>query len=118
MKPMRVSPGNAANVFAWMLIFGLICAAGVMVVILGPFGLIVLGLMILFVCTQFSLDEEAAGSGTEVFRARMNRGGSLEERAARAEQRQASHAPLRFFRLYGAVLLVAGALGFAWQMWR
>ena len=115
---MRVSPGNAASIFGWILIIGLICVAGVMVVILGPFGLILLGLMTLFVCTQFSLDEEAPSWGAEVFRARMNRSASPEERAALIERRRANREPLRFYRWYGAVLVAAGVLGFAWQQWR
>jgi hypothetical protein len=115
---MRFSMGEAANLFAWTVILGLICAAGLMVVILGPFGLILLGLVVLFVCSQFSLNEEAAGGGLEVLKARLDRSASPEQRAAMLEQREENAGPLRFYRWYGAALLAAGVLGFAWQVWR
>jgi hypothetical protein len=41
---MRPSASAAANATAWVILIGLICVAFVMVVVLGPFGLVLLGL--------------------------------------------------------------------------
>ena len=104
-----------ANAAAWAIVIGLICIALVLVVVLGPFGLIVLGLLTLFVCTSVSLREDAPTWGTAVFKARMATHRSPEQRASMAEERDRSLAPLRFYRWCGLVLLVAGIAGFVWQ---
>jgi hypothetical protein len=114
---MRFSAGAAANIFAWAILIVLIAVAFVMVEILGPFGLVVLGLLTLFICTQYDLNDDNPSWGTHVFRARMADRGSREQRAALREEKRVSMSPLRFYRWCGVVLLVAGLAGFAWQ-WR
>ena len=105
---MRTPASTIANATAWGVLICLIAAAFVVVVILGPFGLIVLGLLTLFVCTSVNLREDAPTWGTEVFRSRMAKHSSPEQRAAVEEARRLSLAPLRFYRWCGIILLVAG----------
>ncbi len=112
---MSLSASALANAAAWAVLIGLIGVAFVMVVVLGPFGLILLGLLTLFVCTSVPLREDAPTWGTEVFKARIVSRSSPEQRAAMAEERTRSFASLKFYRWYGVVLLVAGITGFAWQ---
>jgi hypothetical protein len=112
---MRLTPSTAANAFAWTILVGLIAVAFVLVVILGPFGLILLGLLTLFVCTSASLREDTPTWGTETFKARTARDTSPEQRAASREERARNLAPMRYYRWYGVVLTVAGIVGFAWQ---
>jgi uncharacterized membrane protein YdcZ (DUF606 family) len=112
---MQFSAISIANVVAWAVLVGLIGVAFVLVVILGPFGLILLGLAVLFVCTAMHGREDAPTSGTEVFRAQMVGQSSPEQRAALAEERERTLAPLKFYRWCGGALLVAGIAAFAWQ---
>jgi len=112
---MLISPGTVANAAAWAILFGLIGVAFVLVVVLGPFGLILLGLFTLFVCTSVGLREDAPTWGTEVFKARTASHSSPEQRAAMAEERERSLAPLRFYRWCGVALIVVGIAGFAWM---
>jgi hypothetical protein len=112
---MRLTPSSAANAFAWAILIGLICVAFVLVVILGPFGLILLGLLTLFVCTSASLSEDTPTWGTGIFTARTASDNLPEQRAAKRDERDRNLAPLRYYRWYGVVLLVAGIAGFAWQ---
>lgn len=56
---MRIPASTIANATAWAVLICLIAVAFVVVVILGPFGLIVLGLLTLFVCTSVTLREDA-----------------------------------------------------------
>jgi hypothetical protein len=112
---MRFSGGTVANVFAWTVLIGLIAVAFVIVVIFGPFGLVLLGLLILFVCTAFQLNNDVPTWGTELFGARMASHGSPEQRAAMLEEKGAQLSPLRFYRWCGVALLVAGVMGFTWQ---
>ena len=112
---MRLTPSTAANAFAWTILIGLISVAFVLVVILGPFGLILLGLLTLFVCTSASLREDTPTWGAELLKARTAADTSPEQRAARQEERDSNLAPLRYYRWYGVVLVVAGIAGFAWQ---
>lgn len=114
---MRLSTGTVANAVAWAALAGLIAVAFVTVVALGPFGLILLGLLTLFVCTSIDLREDTPTWGTEVFKARTGTRGSPEQRAAIAEERQQARAPLKFYRRCGGLLLVVGIAGFAWQQW-
>jgi hypothetical protein len=112
---MRPSASAAANATAWVILIGLIGVAFVMVVVLGPFGLILLGLLTLFVCTSVQLRDETPTWGIEVFKARMASRFTPEQRAAMAEEKARSLAPLRFYRWCGVLLVVAGIAGFAWQ---
>lgn len=105
-----------ADAAAWAVLIALISVAFVMVVILGPFGLILLGLLTLFICISTDLREDVPTWGTEVFRTRSGGGpGCPEQRAAQAANRERALAPLRFYRWCGVVLMVAGIAGFAWQ---
>jgi hypothetical protein len=112
---MRFSTSTAANAIAWAVLVGLIGIAFVMVVVLGAFGLILLGLFTLFVCTSINLHEGTPTWGTEVFKARMTDGSSPEQRAAMLEEKDSFLSPLRFYRWCGVVLFVAGIAGVAWQ---
>jgi hypothetical protein len=116
--PMRLTPSSAANAFAWAILIGLISVAFVLVVILGPFGLILLGLLTLFVCTSASLREDTPTWGTDILKARTASDTSPEQRAALREERDRNLAPMRYYRWYGVVLTVAGIAGFAWQQLR
>jgi hypothetical protein len=112
---MRLPVATMANFAAWAVLIGLLVVAFVMVVILGPFGLILLGLLTLFVCTSVSLREDNPTWGPEVFKSRMGGHGSPEHRAAQAAERERALAPLRFYRWCGVSLFVAGIAGFTWQ---
>jgi hypothetical protein len=112
---VRPSIHAAANAVAWAVLIGLICVSFVMVVILGPFGLILFGLLTLFVCTSVALRETMPIGSVAVPEARTARERTPEQRAAMAEDRAGMDAPLRFCRWCGVVLLVAGVAGFAWQ---
>jgi hypothetical protein len=112
---MRIPASTVANGTAWAVLICLVAVAFVVVVILGPFGLIVLGLLTLFVCSSASLREDAPTWGTEVFRSRVAKHSSPEQRAAVDEARRLSLAPLRLYRWCGIMLLLAGFAGFAWQ---
>lgn len=111
----RPPVSSIANGLAWLVWIGLAALAIVIVLRIGPVGLMLLGLVTLFVCTQFTLDDRTPTWSIEVFRARMARPGSPEQRAADAAEHQASISPLRFYRACGLVLSVAGAAGFLWQ---
>jgi hypothetical protein len=115
---MGFSGRTAANAFAWAVIIGLIAVAFVMVLVVGPFGLVLLGLFTMFVCTSFKLRDDAPTWGPEVFKARMNDDSSPEERAARREEKRGDLSSVRFFNRCGIVLTVAGVLGFAWEQFR
>ena len=114
---LRLSGGGVANAAAWG-VFALLFAAAVKIATaLGFVGLIILGGATWLVCSRAALDEDAAGWGTEVFRARMGRSGSPEERAARAAERDGFQGPLRFFGRCGMALVAMGVAGFVWQRW-
>jgi hypothetical protein len=113
---MRPSASAAANAAAWSILIGLIAVAFVMVVVLGPFGLILLGLLTLFICTSVQLSEDIPVRSIELFKAQTENRISPEQRAAMAEERGRLLTPLRFYRWCGVVLLVAGIAGFAWQL--
>lgn len=107
-----------ANALALLALLGLALAALLAVARLGPLGLVILGLLALFICSQVDLDDDAPTWGPAVFRARMARPVSPEQRAAIKAERQAALSPLRFYRICGIVLVVAGAVGFAWEQLR
>jgi hypothetical protein len=115
---MRFSASTVANAAAWAVLAVLIAVAFVTVNLLGPAGLVILGLSVLFVCTAVSLYEDAPTWGTEVFKARIAGRGLPEQRAAMLDEKRASLSPIRFYRWCGVVLVVAGAAGFIWQQVR
>lgn len=114
---MGISGSSAANLFAGAVLMGLAGFGFGMIVYLGPFGLVLLGLVVLFVCTSMSLRDETPISGTEVFRARMTDQKSPEQRAAMHAEKHALLSSLRFYRWCGVALIAAGAAGFARQLW-
>jgi hypothetical protein len=73
---------------------------------LGAFGVILSGLFVIFVCTSGELREHSPTSAV---------GRSPEQRAAIAEERVCSVAPLKFYRWCGIVILVIGIAGFVWE---
>ena len=109
---------SAANILAAAILAVLAAVAIVVAILLGPFGVVVLGLLTLLVCTRFSLDEHAPTWGARVFSAQMTTAGSPEQRAAEADAWRAALAPVRFYRWGGVVLVASGCLGIAWQFWR
>ena len=115
---MRFPAAAVANTAAWAVLTGLIGLAFVLVIVLGPFGLILLGVAMLFVCTSIGLRDDNPTWGVEVFKARQSTPASPEHQAAQAEARERSLAPLRFYRWCGLALVVAGIGGFLWQQWQ
>jgi hypothetical protein len=93
---MRFSASTVANAAAWAVLLGLIGVAFVMVVVLGPFGLI---LLTLFICTSIDLREDTPTWGIEVFKARMARQGSPEQRAAVQWEKGAHCGPIAVLSL-------------------
>jgi hypothetical protein len=115
---MRFSAGTVANAAAWAVLAVLIAVAFVTVNLLGPAGLVILGLFVLFICTAVNLYVDAPTWGTEVFKARIASPGSPEQRAAVFDEKRVSLSPIRFYRWCGVVLVIAGATGFIWQQVR
>ena len=115
---MHLSASTVANAAAWAVLAVLIAVAFVTVNLLGPAGLVILGLFVLFICTAMNLYEDAPTWGTEVFKARIASQGSPEQRAAMFDEKRASLSPIRFYRWCGVGLAVAGAAGFIWQQVR
>ncbi len=111
---MRPPARSVANALAWLAFLGLAVLALILVMLLGPLGLILLGLLTLFICSQFTLNDAAPTYGTAVFQARMARPSSPEQQAAEHAHRQAARSPLRFYRWCGILLTIAGA-ALAWQ---
>ena len=109
---------SAANLVASAVLALLAAVAVAVAILLGPFGVVVLGLFTLLVCTKYALDEHAPTWGPRVFSAQMTAAGSPEERAALLEARRAALAPARFYRRAAVLLVVAGCAGVAWQYWR
>ncbi len=73
-------PGNTVLAFGLFAAFAIVAAVATMY--MGPFGLVLLGLLTLLICNQYVLDESAPGWGLAVFRHRMTQTGSATERAA------------------------------------
>ena len=120
-RPRRYVPSvplparTLANALAWAVLLGLAALGFVLVTILGPFGLILLGLFTMFVATSGGLREDAPLLSPNPPRAGVNGGNSPEQRAARLAEKHAGRLSIRFWKKCGAVLVLAGILGFAWQ---
>jgi hypothetical protein len=112
---MRIVMAQIANAVAWAVLLGLVPVAFVMVEVLGPFGLVILGLVTLLVCTSLNLHDDTPTWGSAVFQARMTPRRSPEQHAAMLDEKRNRLQPLYFYRWCGVVLLVAGLSGFIWQ---
>ena len=115
---MKLSAHTVANAFAWAVIVVLLGVAFVMVLLIGPFGLILLGLFTMFICTSFGLRDDVPTWGVEVFKARMNDDRSPDRRAARQAEKREDLSAARFFNRCGIVLTVAGISGVVWEQFR
>ncbi|WP_043831765.1 hypothetical protein [Muricoccus aerilatus] len=114
---MRPSASTIANGIAWVGIFALIAASLGIVLVLGFPGVLILGLLTALTCTRAELSERTPTWGQAVFEAQATRGRSPEERAAAGEAAARGNSPLRYYRACGLVLILAGLLGTAWQIW-
>jgi hypothetical protein len=112
---MRFAASQIVNAVAWAVLIGLILVAFVMVQVLGPFGLVILGLTTLLVCTSLNLHDDTPTWGIAVFQARIAPRGSPEQRAAMLDEKRNRLQPLHFYRWCGVVLIAAGIAGLIWQ---
>jgi hypothetical protein len=106
-----------ANTLAWVAIAALIAVALVVANRLGFAGLLVLGLLTAFVCGHAELQNDIPAAGTAIFKARMDRPRSPEDRHARADEGRSFMSSLRFFKWCGLGLAVIGLVGFVLQLW-
>ena len=106
-------PLAAVNVAAALLLAAL---AVIMVIRLGPFGLILLGLVTLFVSSQLHLNDSSPVAGIAVFQAQLRRPGTPEQRAEQVAERTSLGTTLRFARNCGLLLTAAGLATFVWQL--
>lgn len=109
---------NLAQALAWLGIVLLIGLGFVLVTVLGFPGLLVLGLLATLVCVRAELSEDVPGWSRALFESRAPRPEAPEARVARHAAGQESRGILRYYRGCGLVLVVAGLLGSAWQLWR
>ncbi|NKE44460.1 hypothetical protein HB662_06705 [Roseomonas frigidaquae] len=98
-----------ANAATSALLVALAGAAILVVAILGPFGLVLLGLLTLVVCVRLQLVELVPSWGSRV---------DAGETRARPAERAALAGQLRFYRRCGLLLLAAGLAGTAFGKWR
>jgi hypothetical protein len=114
---MRFSASSAANAIAWAVFVLLILAAMALTNRLGFMGLLLLGGATCLVCVTAELDRNAPTWGVEVFRARLTKPSSPEQRAAMLDEGRLFVSPLRFYRWCGLFLMLVGEVGFAAQHW-
>lgn len=110
---MRFTGGQLVNVIAWAILIAPIPIVMIVAMALGPFGLIILGVATLLLCTSAQLNGDTPSAGSAA--GRMARAASPEPRAAEHHDRQSRLSPLTFYRGCGAVLLAAGVAGFVWE---
>jgi hypothetical protein len=106
-----------ANALAWVVIVVLIAVAIMVAKRLGFAGLLVMGLLTAFVCAHAELQNDIPAAGRAIFKARMERPRSPEERHARAEEGRGFISSLRFFKWCGIGLAAIGLVGFVLQLW-
>jgi len=109
---MRSGLAAIGNTLGWIAVSALIGVALLIADRLGFFGLLVLGLLVAYVCTQAELDHDVPSWGRRVMRSRAPKTDAPEtetpeQRAARHADRHAALSPLRF----------VGLCGFIWQQW-
>jgi hypothetical protein len=115
---MGPSSRRLAQLLAWAALAGLAALAILVAWLLGFPGVMILGLLLLLVCTRAELSDQVPVWSLAVFHARQQPPASLEARADRAAARRNNRAELRFFKGCCVLLIVAGLLGTAWQFWR
>ena len=98
----------------WIGVFALIGASLLLVRRMGFPAVLLLGLIATLVCVRAELSQDVPGWGRDIFASRWHSRPGASERLASAEQ----IATLRFYRNCGFVLILAGALGSVWQVWR
>lgn len=98
----------------WIGILALIGASLLLVRRLGFPAVLMLGLITSLICVRAELSQDVPGWGRDIFAARWHSRPDLSERQASAKQ----IATLRFYRNCGFILILAGALGSLWQVWR
>jgi hypothetical protein len=105
-----------ANALAWAAIAALIAVALAIANRLGSVGLLILGLLTAFACGHAELQNDMPAAGTAIFKARMDRPRSPEEREARADEGRSFISSLRFFKWCGVALATIGVAGFVLQL--
>ena len=113
---MRLSATTVVNSVAWLGIVALVALSLGVVLVLGFPGVLLLGLLTAVTCVRAELSERTPTWGQAVFEA-STRGRRAGERAAGAEAARRAISPLRYYRGCGVVLIAAGLLGTAWQIW-
>ncbi len=108
---------TAANLAAGAALAVLFSVAVVLVDWLGPFGLVLIGLIVWLACVRAAQTEASPTWGPAVFGAAMRRPTSPESRAAQDAERQTALAPLHFFRRCGMALTGIGVVATALQYW-
>ena len=98
----------------WIGVFALIGASLLLVRRMGFPAVLLLGLIASLVCVRAELSQDTPSWGRDIFAARWHSRPDASERQASAEQ----VATLRFYRNCGFALILAGALGSVWQVWR
>ncbi|MDT8330859.1 hypothetical protein RQ831_07320 [Roseomonas gilardii] len=98
----------------WIGVLALIGASLLLVRRLGFPAVLLLGLIASLICVRAELSQDVPGWGRDIFAARWHSRPDASERLASAEQ----IAALRFYRNCGFALILAGALGSVWQVWR
>lgn len=106
-----------ANALAWVVISALIAVAILVANRLGFVGLLILGLLTAFVCGHAELQDDVPTAGTAIFKARMERLRSPEEKYANAEEKRGFRSSLRFFKWCGLGLAAIGLIGAVLQFW-
>lgn len=114
---MRPSSRSIANGVAWIGIFALIGLSLGLVSVLGFPGVLILGLLTTLICVRAELSDDVPTWSRALFESRLPRSRSLEAHAADLEVRDASRSPLRYYRGCGLILIAAGLVGTAWQLW-
>ncbi|MDP3417045.1 hypothetical protein [Falsiroseomonas sp.] len=110
MSPLAAVLANAA---ASALLVTLVGAVFLVVALLGPFGLVLLGLLTLVVCVRVQLGELAPAWATLATPPRLDRRDPPERQASVLAERAEREGQLCFYRRTGLGLLAAGILGTA-----
>jgi len=105
------------SLLSWLGVLALIFVALIFAELFGFIGLLLLGLLTVFICTMAELDEDLPTWSRQALRAHLHRPRSPEERAAKLHERLSIVAPLTFGKRCGGFLAVVGLAGCVWQVW-